>query len=82
MCYVFYVAHKTVGRAMDTVPVLEWTRDDILKRLDDGAWRRLHLSAEEMLRAYRAGRLDDPGRVADLLVLADLLPNDDPLFVG
>jgi hypothetical protein len=35
-----------------------------------------------MLRAYRAGRLDDPGRVADLLVLADLLPDDDPLFAG
>ena len=67
---------------MDSVPVLELSRDEILKRLDYGARLRLRMSAEEMIRAYRAGRLDDPGRVADLLVLADLLPDDDPPFAG
>ena len=65
---------------MERMPVLELNRDDILKRLNCGAQLRLHMSAEEMLRAYRAGRLDDPGRVADLLVLADLLRDDDPVF--
>ncbi len=67
---------------MENVPVLELNRDEILKRLDDGARLRLHMSAKEMLRAYRAGALADPGRVADLLVLADLLPENDPVFDG
>ena len=67
---------------MEKVPVLELTRDEILKRLDDGARRRLGMSARDMLRAYRAGALADPGRVTDLLGLADLLRDDDPIFDG
>jgi hypothetical protein len=67
---------------MENVPVLELTRDEILKRLEDGARRRLGMSARDMLRAYRAGALADPGRVADLLGLADLLRDDDPIFDG
>ncbi len=67
---------------MENVPILELTRDEILKRLEDGARRRLGMSAGDMLRAYRAGALADPGRVADLLGLADLLRDDDPIFDG
>lgn len=65
---------------MDTTPVLELTRSEILERIERGARRRLGVSARELLCAYRHGRLDDPGKVADLLVLADLLAPDDPVL--
>lgn len=65
---------------MDTAPVLELTRDQILERIERGARGRLGMSARELLCAYRRGRLDDPGAVADLLVLADLLASDDPVL--
>lgn len=61
-----------------TTTVRELTREEILARLEAGARRRLGMSAREMLCAYRNGRLTDPGAVVDLLVLADLLPPDDP----
>ena len=65
---------------MDNGVVLELSREDILRRIEKAAQRRLKMSASELLRAYRAGRIEDPGRVADLLVLADLLREDDPIF--
>jgi hypothetical protein len=60
--------------------VLELTRDEIMQRLETGARRRRRLSAYEMLQRYRAGTLDEPCDVADLLALADLLPENDPVF--
>ncbi len=63
-------------------PVLALSRDEILARLEDGARSRTGLSAREMVQRYLAGQLDDPGRVADLLALARLLPENDPLFVA
>ena len=62
-------------------PVLVLNRDEILARLEDGARGRAGLSAREMVQRYLAGQLDDPGRIADLLALARLLPENDPLFV-
>ena len=59
---------------------LELTRDEILAQIEDGARHRLGLSARELVRAYRAGCLEDPGSVADLLALAHLLRDDDPVF--
>ena len=59
---------------------IELTREDILRRLETGAWHRRGMSARDLLRLYRAGKLEDPCEVADLLALADLLPDDDPLF--
>ncbi len=67
---------------MSETPVLELTRDEIVSRLDRGAQRRLHCSAQEFVRAYRAGNLADPGAFADLLALVYLLPDSDPLFDG
>ena len=58
--------------------VRELTREEILAILEAGTQRRLGMTAQAMLCAYRHGRLEDPGAVADLLVLADLLPPDDP----
>lgn len=65
---------------MDTATFREMPRDEIVARLNDGARRRLGMSAREMLCAYRRGRLEDPGAVVDLLVLADLLAPDDPVL--
>ena len=42
--------------------------------------RRLGMSAAELFRRYREGLLAEPGAVADLLILADLLPEDDEIF--
>ncbi len=67
---------------MDSVPVLELSREEIVDRLERGTQRRLHMSAQEFVQAYRAGRLPDPGAVADLLALVFLLPDNDPLFDG
>lgn len=62
--------------------VLELTRDEILARIDRGAQRRLGMSGAALLRAWREGRLADPGEVADLLALAALLSPDDPVLDG
>ena len=67
---------------LDENVVVELTRDDILNRIDRGAQQRLGISGRALLCAYRARRLQDPGRVADLLVLADLLPEEDWLLAG
>ena len=61
---------------------LELSRDEIVIRLGAEARRRLHMSAEELVRAYKTCQLTDPGRVADLLALASLLEPTDPLFVS
>lgn len=61
---------------------LELTREEIVERLERGAQRRLGMSAQEMVDAYRSCTLKDLGRVADLLALASLLSKDDPLFVS
>jgi hypothetical protein len=66
---------------MTTDGVLELTRDEIVRRIERGAQRRLHMSARELVQAYRLGRLEDPGLVADLIALASLLAESDPLFV-
>ena len=61
---------------------LQLSRDQIVAKIEQGARKRRNMTARELLRAYCAGELPEPGQVADLLVLADLLPTDDPLLVG
>jgi len=58
----------------------ELTRDEIVASIDECVRRRRGMSARELLSAYRAGTLDDPGDVADLIALSDLLDEDDPVF--
>jgi len=62
--------------------VFELTREQILTRLETGARRRRGVSADELLRLYRTGKLEEPCGVADLLALADLLPDNDPLLAA
>lgn len=59
---------------------LELSRDDIIRIIDAVAQRRGGISAKDLLRAYQRGTLEDPGKFADLLVLADLLSPRDPIF--
>lgn len=61
-------------------PIQNLTRKEIYEYIDKTAWKRIGISANELLRSYREGALEDPGAVADLLILADLLPDDDPVF--
>ena len=60
--------------------IIELTRDELVGRLEAEARRRRGMSAQQLLLAYREGRLEDPGEVADLLALASLLSEDDPLL--
>jgi hypothetical protein len=58
------------------------SRDEILHCIDAAAQQRLGMSGPAMLSAYRAGRLKNYGSVADVIVLANLLADDDPVFVA
>jgi len=62
--------------------ILTLSRQEIVDRLDREARVRLGMTVEEFLRKYRAGALHDPGEVADLIALANLLVEDDPLFAA
>lgn len=53
--------------------VAEISQEEIQSVIDREAQARIGLSGAELLRRYRSGELDDPDRVADLIVLADLL---------
>ncbi len=66
---------------VETPSTIELTREEIVARIEQGAQRRKRMSAGDRVTAYRAGRLEDPGKVADLLALASLLPEEDTLFV-
>lgn len=73
--------HPYRGLTMEQDGILQLSRDEIVRRIERGARRRLHMSARELVETYRAGRLEDPGAVADLLALASLLVETDPLFI-
>lgn len=60
--------------------VIDLSREELIKQLDQESTRRRGMSARDLMLAYREGRLQNPGEVADLLALAGLLPEDDPLF--
>lgn len=77
--------HKRKAKKKKLAPwergvVFHKTRDEIVQEIDKKARRLIGMSAEEMLRAYRAGTLEDPGYVMHLLIYSDLLPKNDPIF--
>jgi hypothetical protein len=61
---------------------LDLTREQIVELLDREAQRRLGKPWQELVKLYRVGKLEDCGQFADLLALANLLTNDDPLFAA
>ena len=63
-----------------TADTIEMSRREILECIEEGAQARVGMSAIELLQRYREGRLSNPGEVADILVLSDLLDPDDPIF--
>ena len=50
------------------------TVEDVLRLIDEEVQARRGMSVDEFLTAYRAGTLENAGELADLIVLADLLP--------
>lgn len=60
--------------------VLKLSRNQIIGLIDHDAKKRLGIGAGELLHEYRTGQLQNPGAVADLLVIADLLKRNDPIF--
>ena len=60
--------------------IIKRSRSDIVDMLETRARKRLGISAKQLLKKYRTGKLDDVGEVADLIVLSGLLPDNDPIF--
>lgn len=60
--------------------ITEMSRDEIVSLIDAAARQRVGMSAKQLLSRHRSGQLKDDGPVIDLLVFADLLPDDDPIF--
>lgn len=63
-------------------PELELSRDEIVRLLEEKASARTGMNAKKLLRLYREGKVPDPGEIADILVLADLLAKNDPIFAA
>jgi len=70
------------GRSAVVEPsaVQEVSRDEVIRVIDEMARQRRGVSAAELLCAYRSGKLQQTGDVADLLVYSDLLSPEDPIF--
>jgi len=60
---------------------IELTQEEIVERIESESRKRLQMSAEQMVSAFREGRLEEPGSVIDLLSLAGMLDTDHPLYV-
>jgi hypothetical protein len=64
--------------------ITELTGEEIIARIRRGlAKRRAQMSVREFIENFRSNKLDDPGRVADLIVLLNLLSETEQLkFAG
>jgi hypothetical protein len=60
--------------------VEEISRDEVVAIIETLAKQRRGISAHELLSSYRDGTLKISADVMDLLVYADLLSQDDPIF--
>jgi hypothetical protein len=54
--------------------IRELSREEGLELLDREARRYLHMSAEEFIRAWEAGKFDDDPDQPDVMYVAMLLP--------
>jgi hypothetical protein len=59
--------------------VVRLSRNEIVRRIEEGARERCGVSARALLRKYRMGKIDRGG-IADLLALSNLLRKNDPIF--
>lgn len=59
----------------------ELSNDSILELLRVNLEKRMNIDVQQFLKQYDSGTLEDPGEVADLLILADLLrkPENEPI---
>jgi hypothetical protein len=73
-----YGRSKEARTMVETPTTIEFTTEEIREQLDREADARCGMSGTDLLAAYNDGRLEDPGAVADLLALADLLGDDVP----
>ena len=64
--------------AMETY---ELSRDEILELINRKC-ERLQMDARDLLSAYRRGERIDVGQVADVIGLAELLEDNDPVFAA
>ena len=64
---------------MLAVQTYEMTRDEIVALIEAKA-ARLHVDPKLIVTAHRHGQLEDWADYADILALAELLEDDDPLF--
>lgn len=65
-----------------TDTAVEYTRDELVAEIDATAREVIGMSAAELAHAYRNGTLEAPSRVADIIALINLLPENDTLFEG
>lgn len=74
--------NRRIAGSNGRADVVVLTRAEIVASLEKGARARTGLSAKAMFRKYRTGRLSDPGRITDLIALANLLRRNDPILAG
>lgn len=67
-------------RTAERVSASSISRDEILERINEAAKNRLHISGDELIRQYCTTGVPDPGPVAEVLILLDLLDPSDPIF--
>lgn len=58
------------------------SRDEVVHFIELKARAARNMSGSQLLHAFRSGRLENAGEVAEALIMADLLPDDDPLLSG
>lgn len=68
-------------RKESDIDCVEITQAEIVERMEIGAFKRLSMTAEDMVRAFRAGDLEDWSYVIDLISMAGMLDTDHPLFI-
>lgn len=64
----------------ETESTVRFTRDELVQEIDEASRKAIGLSATRLARAYKAGTLKAPHRVADIIGLLSLLPSSDPIF--
>lgn len=73
--------HDVTARGEMSKTTLPMSHDEIINEIEAVTQARLGMSSVDAIKAYRNGKLDDPGKIGDAIILADLLDDDDPVTV-